>query len=122
MALVLYVMRGINMDNIIPFPKNFDNFNEVAQLISQVCKQAGVSEQRIATVTQEYHQYYNQLFTKQQKQTIHLPENLGVTEQQTELILQAHNKTLQAIYQHHNEQINHACHIIIGLLIREQLK
>jgi hypothetical protein len=110
------------MDNIIPFPKNFDNFKEVAQLISQVCKQAGLSEQRIVNVTQEYHQYYNQLFVKQQTQTIKLPANLGITEQQTDAILQAHNKTLKTIYQLHNEQINHACHIIIGLLVREQLK
>ncbi|MEH6454561.1 MAG: hypothetical protein V7782_16145 [Psychromonas sp.] len=110
------------MDNIIPFPKHFDNFKEVSELIAQVCKEAGLSVQCSENVTQEYQQYYIQLFDNQKIKPIELPDELGLTEQQTEKLMALYNKSSQATYQHHNEQINHACHIIIALLIREQLR
>ena len=108
------------MDNIIPFPKSFDNYKEVEALISKVCQEAGLSEEMIANVTKEYHEYYNQLFVKYEA-SMELPADLGISQEQADAILQVYTKTVQSIYQQHIKQISHACHIIIGLLVREQL-
>jgi len=108
------------MDNVIPFPKNLDDFKEVGELISQVGRKAGLSEEMIANVTEEYHEYYNQLFVEYEA-SIEFPADLGINQEQTDAILQAHTDAIQGICQHHTKQISHACHIILGILIKKQL-
>ncbi len=108
------------MDNVIPFPKNPDNFKEVEELIFQVGQKAGLSEVMIANVTAEYHQYYNQLFIKYES-SMEIPADLGINQQQIDAILLAHRDAIQGIQEKHSKQISHACHIIIGLLIKDQL-
>ena len=89
-------------------------------MISKVCQEAGLSEEMIANVTKEYHEYYNQLFVKYEA-SIELPPDLGISQEQADTILHAHTNAVQSIYQQYTKQISHACHIIIGLLVREQL-
>ncbi|WP_157619187.1 hypothetical protein [Psychromonas aquimarina] len=101
------------MDNVIPFPIDPGNFQEVRQLISQVGYKAGLSAEMITHVTEEYHEYYNQLFVRDER-VMDLPADLGAHQ----ALLEAHIKTLQ---EQHNKQIRHACHLILGLLIKEQL-
>ena len=108
------------MDNVIPFPMDLDDFKEVRKLISQIGRKAGLSDEMIANVAEEYHQYYNQLFSEYED-SIKLPVKLGINQAQTDAILKAHADVIQGIYQHHSKQISHACHIILGLLIKEQL-
>ena len=108
------------MDNVILFPMNLDDFKEVRKLISQVGRKAGLSEEMIANVAEEYQEYYNQLFSEYDT-NIELPVNLGINQAQTDAILKAHADVIQGIYQHHSKQLSHACHIILGLLIKEQL-
>ncbi|WP_019615745.1 hypothetical protein [Psychromonas ossibalaenae] len=101
------------MDNIIPFPTDPGNFQAVRQLISQVGCKAGLSAEMITHVTEEYHEYYDQLFVRENRAP-ELPDGLGIHQAP----LEAQFKALQ---EQHNQQIRHACHLILGLLIKEQL-
>ncbi len=101
------------MDNIIPFPIDPGNFQEVRQLIYQVGYKAGLSAEMITHVTEEYHEYYNQLLVMHEIE-MGLPADLGVHR----ALVQAYFKAQQ---EQHNKQIRHACHLILGLLIKEQL-
>ena len=108
------------MDNVIPFPNNPDNFAEVEDLIFKVGSQAGLSEEMIVYVVKEYREYYRKLLVKYEA-TMELPADLGINQEQKKAILQAYTNSTQDIYQQYRKQISHACHIIIGLLIKEQL-
>jgi len=108
------------MDNVIPFPKKPDSFSKIAVWISEVCRQAGLTEEMIKNVVDQYQEYYSQLFIKYEAK-MELPSGLGFNQEQTEAITKAHTDTVQGIFQHHAKQIAHASHIIIGLLAREQL-
>lgn len=115
-----HAQRGIHMDNVIPFPSNLDNFAEVEELIFKVGKQAGLSEKKIAYVVKEYREYYKQLFVKYEA-SMELPADLGINQEQTKALLQLYRNSTQDLHQQYRKQISHACHIIIGLLIKEQL-
>ena len=108
------------MDNVIPFPKNPDSFSKIAEWISKVCREAGLTEAMIKNVVEQYQEYYSQLFIKYEAK-MELPTELGFNREQAEAISKAHTDTVQCIFRHHAKQIAYASHIIIGLLAREQL-
>lgn len=93
------------MATIIPFPKNPGNFKEVERLISEVGQRLGLTNKQVELVAQEYQQYYDELFNA---------GNIIINSPQSPEI-----EKLQAM---HNKQISHACHIIISLLIKNQMQ
>lgn len=108
------------MDNVIPFPNTSDNFAEVEELIFKVGRQTGLSEEMIAHVVKEYREYYSQLFINYETSMV-LPADLGINQEQKKAIMQAYTNSTQDIFRQYHKQVSHACHIIIGLLIKEQL-
>ncbi len=108
------------MSNIIPFPTCTDSFDKIKALIASVCKSAGLTPKMTEHVTAEYHEYYDQLFVKYDAH-LELPAALNLTQSQSETVLKAHRESVDAISDYHTQQITHACHIIIGLLVKQQL-
>ena len=108
------------MNNIIPFPKNYDDFSKIKEWISNVCQKAGLSDLMVENVINEYKEYHSQIIKKYEVQFT-LETDIGLTCEQIDKISSAHSEAVQGFIDFHYKQIAHAAHIIIGLLARDQL-
>ena len=107
------------MDNVIPFPTQKDEFDNLAEWISGVCREAGLNQTMIDAVLIQYCDIHSQLFSRYES-VFEWPE-IGLTHDQIDAIAKAHSETVERTFDHFRDKLANAAHIIIGLLAREQL-
>lgn len=107
------------MDNVIPFPRKHDSFEQLADWIASVCRRGGLTEPMIENVIERYREIHPKIFdTYRAELTL---QGLGLNQEQADAIAETHTDVVEKIFDHFRDQKVYAAQTIIGLLANDEL-
>ena len=109
-------MYESSMSNVTQFPlRNERSVKNALKSVESTYKKAGLSREQIAWALDDLKPYLEELLVREKKElAMEIPGGIGLSENQIEVIANAHNKCMRETINHYEKYLGMALSILAG--------